>query len=81
MLTRQRRQQMMEAVQRATPAVPPVDNLPGPGAFDGRSDGVEWLKRFELWARCRQLTDDTKMAALQLHLRRRLSVARQRKRL
>jgi ribosomal protein S15P/S13E len=52
----------------ATPASIPFDNIPGPGSFNGRSNGLEWLKKFELWARCRQLSDDTKLAALQLHL-------------
>lgn len=79
MLTRSRTQRlhnddMSSSDQRpstpaaATPAAIPFDNIPGPGSFNGRSNGLEWLKKFELWARCRQLSDDTKLAALQLHL-------------
>lgn len=58
-----------DAVNQPTlPAAAGFDNMPGPGMFNGRSDGIGWLKRFELWARCRRLTEDTMVAALQLHL-------------
>lgn len=50
------------------PAFDVIDNIPGPGAFNGRSNGLQWLRKFELWSRCRQYTDDTKLAAIQLLL-------------
>jgi len=48
-----------------------TDHLPGPGMFCGRPEdrGQDWLQNFELWARCKALNDNVKVAALSLHLR------------
>jgi hypothetical protein len=67
MITRSQRKNMNDINQPAAAAAL-NDSLPGPGTFNGRSNGAEWLKRFELWAQCRQLTNDIKLAAIQLHL-------------
>lgn len=67
MLTRSRTRSsaIMSSTQHPTFAA--ADSIPGPGAFDGRSDGLDWLRKFELWSRCRQFSDDTMLAAIQLY--------------
>lgn len=69
MLTRSTARTMnnMSSSRQSASAVNDV-NIPGPGAFSGQSDGLEWLRKFELWGRCRQFNDDIMLAAIQLYL-------------
>lgn len=57
-------------VATATPTATHPDSLPGPGIFHGHigDRGLDWLHKFELWARCKGFNDSIKVAAMSLHL-------------